>query len=40
VLWQAFAYTAFDPHADATPELAQLETGHLVLRGGGVRTDR
>jgi len=32
VLWQAFAYTAFDLHTDATPELTQLETGHIVLR--------
>jgi len=32
VLWQAFAYTAFDPHTDAIPELTQLETGHIVLR--------
>lgn len=30
-LWQAFAYTAFDPHADATPELTQLPTGQIVL---------
>ncbi|MFB6202001.1 MAG: hypothetical protein ABEI98_08315 [Halorhabdus sp.] len=34
VLWQAFAYTAFDPHADATPELTQLESGHIVLLSG------
>jgi hypothetical protein len=32
VLWQAFAYTAFDLHTDATPELTQLETGHIVLQ--------
>jgi len=32
VLWQAFAYTAFDLHTDATTELTQLETGHIVLR--------
>lgn len=32
VLWQAFAYTAFDPHSETTPELAQLEDGHLVVR--------
>lgn len=32
VLWQAFVYTAFDPHAKGTPELAQQETGHIVLR--------
>lgn len=31
VLWQAFAYSAFDPHAAATPELAQFPDGHLVL---------
>lgn len=37
VLWQALAYTAFDPHADAPPELTQLATGHVVLRSG---TDR
>lgn len=34
VLWQAFAYTAFDPHTDATPELTQLDMGHIVLRMG------
>lgn len=34
VLWQAFAYTAFDLHSDATPELTQLETGHVVVRTG------
>jgi hypothetical protein len=34
VLWQAFAYTAFDPHIEATPELTQLETGHIVVRTG------
>ncbi|MFC7139792.1 hypothetical protein ACFQMA_08065 [Halosimplex aquaticum] len=32
VLWQAFAYTAFDPHTDTIPELTQLETGHIVVR--------
>jgi hypothetical protein len=32
VLWQAFAYTAFDPHTDAMPELTQLETDHIALR--------
>lgn len=31
VLWQAFAYEAFDPHADGVPALAQSRTGHLVL---------
>lgn len=31
VLWQAFAYSVFDPHADRTAELAQLPTGHIVL---------
>lgn len=30
VLWQAFAYTAFDPHADAVPRLSQFPTGHLA----------
>jgi hypothetical protein len=34
VLWRAFAHTAFDPHADAVPELARLESGHVVLRRG------
>ncbi|MFB6195272.1 MAG: hypothetical protein ABEI80_03810 [Haloplanus sp.] len=34
VLWQAFAYTAFDPRAEATPELTQLHSGHIVLRAG------
>jgi hypothetical protein len=31
LLWQAFAYTAFDPHSNRVPELTQLRTGHLVL---------
>lgn len=31
VLWRAFAYTAFDPHGETAPELAQLRTGHIVL---------
>ncbi|MGQ3413274.1 hypothetical protein ACT4ML_13540 [Natrinema sp. LN54] len=31
VLWQAFAYTAFDPHADSVPALRQFPTGHLAL---------
>jgi hypothetical protein len=39
VLWQAFAYTAFDPHADITPDLTQLETGHIVVRTGNVRAE-
>jgi hypothetical protein len=34
VLWQAFAYTAFDPHRDCAPQLAQLDTGHIVLLTG------
>lgn len=33
VLWQAFAYTAFDPHADSVPVLWQFPTGHLALSG-------
>ncbi|WP_436931411.1 hypothetical protein [Halosimplex halobium] len=33
-LWQAFAYTAFDPHADAAPTLGQLPEGLMVLRDG------
>lgn len=37
VLWQAFAYTGFDPHADTTPELTQLDTGHIVVRPGEFR---
>lgn len=32
VLWQAFAHTAFDPHADVRPTLAQLPRGHIVLQ--------
>jgi len=32
VLWQAFAYTAFDPHAETVPRLAQFPTGHIALR--------
>lgn len=34
VLWRAFAYGAFDPHAEAVPTLTQVRTGHLVLRRG------
>lgn len=29
VLWQAFAYTAFDPHRDAVATVQQLDTGHF-----------
>ncbi|MFB6153628.1 MAG: hypothetical protein ABEJ27_05190 [Halodesulfurarchaeum sp.] len=32
VLWQAFAYTAFDPHEVGKPELIQLDDGHIILR--------
>lgn len=32
VLWQAFVYTAFNPHSDVTPTMTQLESGHFVLR--------
>lgn len=32
VLWQAFAYNAFDPHASTVPRLTQFPTGHLALR--------
>ncbi|MFB6152629.1 MAG: hypothetical protein ABEJ27_00105 [Halodesulfurarchaeum sp.] len=32
ILWQAFTYTAFDPHAGATSGLTQLDTGHHVVR--------
>ncbi|WP_226023857.1 hypothetical protein [Halomicrobium salinisoli] len=38
VLWQAFAYAAFDPHADGTPAVTQLESGHLVVRSERTRT--
>ncbi|MFB6197101.1 MAG: hypothetical protein ABEI52_02365 [Halobacteriaceae archaeon] len=31
VLWQAFAYTAFDPHDGGPPRLTQLQSGHIVL---------
>lgn len=31
VLWQAFAYTSFDPHQSGQSRLAQLPTGHLVV---------
>ncbi len=31
VLWQAFAYTAFDPHTETVPRLTQFRTGHLAL---------
>ncbi|WP_459193225.1 hypothetical protein [Halosimplex sp. J119] len=34
VLWQALAYTAFDPHAETTAALTQLETGHIVVQAG------
>ncbi|WP_436925437.1 hypothetical protein [Halosimplex amylolyticum] len=36
VLWQAFAYTAFDPHAERSPQLTQLASGHIVLRTGAL----
>lgn len=39
VLWQAFVYTAFDPHIEVTPELTQLETGHIVVRTGSFRAE-
>lgn len=39
VLWQAFAYTAFDPHADSVPELWQFPTGHLALSGDQIGGD-
>jgi len=39
ILWQAFAYTAFDPHAETSPELTQLESSHIVLRAGNFRTE-
>jgi len=39
VLWQAFVYTAFDPHAGTMPELIQLETGHIVLRTEKLRAE-
>ncbi|MFT4920914.1 MAG: hypothetical protein ACI8XM_000105 [Haloarculaceae archaeon] len=38
VLWQAFAYTAFDPHRDAVPKLTRLGTDHIVLRMENYRT--
>ncbi len=38
VLWQAFAYAAFDPHADATPSVTQLESGHVVIQSERTRT--
>jgi hypothetical protein len=31
VLWQAFAFTAFDPHGETTPSLGQTSDGLLVL---------
>lgn len=31
VLWQAFAFTAFDPHREDTPVLGQTSAGHLVV---------
>lgn len=31
VLWQAFAFTAFDPHREETPALGQTSDGHLVV---------
>lgn len=35
VLWQAFAYSAFDPHRESPPEVGQCPDGHLVLRDEG-----
>lgn len=32
VLWQAFCYTAFEPHADGTPAITQMASGHLAVR--------
>jgi hypothetical protein len=34
VLWQAFAYVAFDPHAETVSAIAQLKTEHIVLKDG------
>lgn len=34
VLWQAFAYTAFDPHAEAAHRLLQFASGHLAVPTG------
>jgi hypothetical protein len=31
VLWQAFAFTAFDPHGKGMPVLGQTSDGHLVV---------
>lgn len=31
VLWQAFAYEAFDPYADVSPRIAQFPDGHVAL---------
>lgn len=39
VLWRAFAYTAFDLHTDATPELTRLDTSPIVLRMGNGKTE-
>ncbi|WP_137285742.1 hypothetical protein [Halorussus salinisoli] len=36
VLWQAFAYTAFDPHTSPVPRLTQFPTGRLALRTGPI----
>lgn len=36
VLWQAFAYTVFDPHSEVIPKLTQLETGHIILQNGDI----
>ena len=35
VLWQAFAFTAFDPHAAGPVEITQLRTGHFAVRAVG-----
>lgn len=32
VLWQAFAHTAFNLHADSQREIGQLDSGHIVVQ--------
>jgi len=35
VLWQAFAYSAFDPHEKGVPRITQLSTDQIILQVSG-----
>jgi hypothetical protein len=40
VLWEAFAHAAFDPHAEGTAEIAQLDSGTLTVEPSASYADR